>query len=259
MPTMKGGGPSKGKQPAKQRASKRPIPVISSSDDEDSGPTRRELMERLAAVEKERGAASGAAPARPGRAAKKVPREVFYNEFLSRLSALEGSSRDAPGSVGGIGQQLTSMTDVGVEPEGAAEDSQVAIAVETPLDDGAVSGHARKRILICGHSMVFWAAYQARRTANGSQLGLSAVATSPQQGLQANSCIPAATDSHCHRGLGSPRSCQLRLTESAQLGLTGICLSPHHCQPPEMGLGSSLAPTAAPALSHSLGKPPMSS
>ncbi|XP_042315072.1 uncharacterized protein LOC121926287 isoform X2 [Sceloporus undulatus] len=41
------------------------------------------------------------------------------------------------------------------------------------LAEGAVCSVMRHRVLICGHSMVFWTARQARRSHFGSQLGLS--------------------------------------------------------------------------------------
>ncbi|XP_054830943.1 uncharacterized protein LOC129326671 [Eublepharis macularius] len=56
----------------------------------------------------------------------------------------------------------------------------VALAVEP--GEGAVSCREKRRILICGHSMVFWAAHQARRSAVGSQLGLSEWAAVEWQG-----------------------------------------------------------------------------
>lgn len=38
---------------------------------------------------------------------------------------------------------------------------------------GAVASLGRRRVLICSHSFVFWAAHCAKRTAVGTQLGLS--------------------------------------------------------------------------------------
>lgn len=40
-----------------------------------------------------------------------------------------------------------------------------------------MAGRSRLRVLICGHSMIFWAAHRAKRSAAGSQLGLSRMAT----------------------------------------------------------------------------------
>ncbi|XP_054836942.1 uncharacterized protein LOC129330780 isoform X2 [Eublepharis macularius] len=63
-----------------------------------------------------------------------------------------------------------------------AEIPQIAVAVDQPEQEGAVVRCGRCRILICGHSMIFWAAHQAKRTHLGSQLGLSRWAQIEWQG-----------------------------------------------------------------------------
>lgn len=49
---------------------------------------------------------------------------------------------------------------------------------------GTVPCQGRQRILICGHSIVFWAAHRARRIPIGSQLRLNGWATVEWQGHQ---------------------------------------------------------------------------
>ncbi|XP_054826926.1 uncharacterized protein LOC129336105 isoform X1 [Eublepharis macularius] len=73
---------------------------------------------------------------------------------------------------------MSSTQEVGAAADEADQGAEVvaapvALAVEPEEDLGAVSCREKQRILICGHSMVFWAAHQARRTRIGSQLGLS--------------------------------------------------------------------------------------
>ncbi|XP_054825929.1 uncharacterized protein LOC129323422 [Eublepharis macularius] len=112
-----------------------------------------------------------------------MTRADFNKDLASCLSALDGVS-GVVASDGGSSQDHPTLTEsvADIDQEWSADSGQVAIAVEQPMPDGAVSGQERKRILICGHSMVFWAANQAKRTQFGSQLGLCAVATVDWQG-----------------------------------------------------------------------------
>ncbi|XP_054828286.1 uncharacterized protein LOC129324873 [Eublepharis macularius] len=184
MPPKKGGGPSKGKQPVKRLAPKKPPPTLSSSDDED-GPSRQELMERMAALEKRAaGLAVGGDLPQPRRGAKRVAKVGFNKEFASRLLALEKMTALSTGEPSSSHHHHPTAPEAEGEGylPGPGDCGQVAVAVDSPLAEGAVSGHERRRILICGHSMVFWAANQAKNTPIGSQLGLSAVATVEWQG-----------------------------------------------------------------------------
>ncbi|XP_054839438.1 uncharacterized protein LOC129332380 isoform X2 [Eublepharis macularius] len=176
MASRKGKGPAKGKQPAKKQPAKRPPPAVSSSDDEDDVSFHAAILKRLEALERGKGApvtaGSSTERSRPVRAASKA---AFRREILTRLSALEskaGSAEAGPATA----RELPAEEDVVAcdpEPEGQVDAGQVAVAVEPSGPDGAASNRERKRILIAGHSMVFWAAVQARRTPIGAQLGLS--------------------------------------------------------------------------------------
>ncbi|XP_054828798.1 uncharacterized protein LOC129341752 [Eublepharis macularius] len=78
---------------------------------------------------------------------------------------------------GGSGGRETAVTEsqepvVDLERDWQDDPPPVAVAVD-PVDVPGVFRRGRQRILICGHSYVFWAAHQARRTPVGSQLGLS--------------------------------------------------------------------------------------
>ncbi|XP_054844968.1 uncharacterized protein LOC129336035 [Eublepharis macularius] len=91
------------------------------------------------------------------------------------------------GDVQAAGEVLEVQEASGTEQAWADEGGPLALAVEPPVaesaeDTGVVSHRGRLRILICRHSMVFWAVHQAKRTQMGSQLGLSEWATVEWQG-----------------------------------------------------------------------------
>ncbi|XP_060111014.1 uncharacterized protein LOC132583378 [Heteronotia binoei] len=171
----KGSGKSKGKKPA-PRPSKAPArrpPPPSSSDDEDEAVVNYNILSRLQALEQ----ASGV-PSLSGGGDVRQSKKARQANILTRLSILEGRS-------GGVvpGMDASSFgPDAGLVE--AAGTSGIGLPV-TPagLGDAAVPGQrSRSRVLICGHSYVFWAALQARRTAVGSQLGLSQHAVIEWQG-----------------------------------------------------------------------------
>ncbi|XP_054840374.1 uncharacterized protein LOC129333070 [Eublepharis macularius] len=182
----KGKGPSKGKQPAKRPLSKRPAPVSSSSEDEGDLQGRQDILARLTALEQARGA-GGSATGRAKRARSTLlaSSATFQRDVLNRLSALESTGTPAAGE---RACEVTVTEATAVELSGVAEQSvqeesgQVAVAIQPPEGDGAAACYTRKRVLICGHSMVFWAARQAKKTQFGSQLGLSLWATVEWQG-----------------------------------------------------------------------------
>ncbi|XP_054850226.1 uncharacterized protein LOC129339666 [Eublepharis macularius] len=110
----------------------------------------------------------------------KMSYTALKKDIQKRISALEAASgceRGESSGSQGPAQAVEEEPAPEAEQEAAADGGQVAIAVEPVLQEGAAPGPLKRRIVICGHSMVFWAAHQARRTPIGSQLGLSAVAT----------------------------------------------------------------------------------
>ncbi|XP_054838220.1 uncharacterized protein LOC129336467 [Eublepharis macularius] len=202
MPPKKGVGVSKGKQPAKRPAAGRGLPA-SSSDEDEGEAARQEILAKLAALERSKGAGYGQpAASRAQRASKRVSSATFQRDVLNRLSALEGSVEAAGAAEGRSG---------GSEPGGAveleaqattesAEEPPVAVVVDQPEGDGAVVRRGRCRILICGHSMIFWAAHQAKRTPWGSQLGLSRwaqVEWQGRRGLRWPGLLPLLFEGRC--------------------------------------------------------------
>ncbi|XP_054841861.1 uncharacterized protein LOC129333956 [Eublepharis macularius] len=176
MASKKGKGPSKGKQPAKRQPSKRVPVAVSSSDDEGEENFHFEILKRLEALEKAKGGDPGAVEAqkrsRPVRAASK---SAFRMEVLKRISALE-SAAGAAGA--GPSQEMEAEPSedpavAAVESGDLGEGEQVAVAVQPAGVEGVAGRPDRKRILVVGHSMVFWAAAHARKSPIGSQLGLS--------------------------------------------------------------------------------------
>ncbi|XP_054830429.1 uncharacterized protein LOC129343873 [Eublepharis macularius] len=241
MPPKKGVGTSKGKQPAKRPPAKRaPPPALSSSDDEGVDGAQQEILARIAALESSRGvsAASVGGAKRP-RSTRASSRVAFQTEVLKRLSALEGTANqggdDASGAIepGETDLPGESGTD---DQAGSQVALPVAVAVDNALGDGAVAHRGRCSILICGHSFVFWAAHQAKRTAFGSQLGLSQWATVEWQGrrgLRWPGLLPLLFEGRCappphilviHLGgndLGLVKGKALSLQAQADLRLIG--------------------------------------
>ncbi|XP_054851803.1 uncharacterized protein LOC129340933 [Eublepharis macularius] len=185
MPPKKGVGNSKGKQPAKRPKVSGP-PPDSSSDEEDSGSLRQEILAKLALLERAKGVSSGqVVPGRAGRASKKVSRATFQRDVLTRLSVLESYTGGEMSGAGVLQEDLDRAGPSARAEDDTAEVSEVppvAVAVDQVEPEGAVVRRGRCRILICGHSMVFWAAHQAKRTHLGSQLGLSRWAQIEWQG-----------------------------------------------------------------------------
>ncbi|XP_054851801.1 uncharacterized protein LOC129340931 [Eublepharis macularius] len=108
-------------------------------------------------------------------------------DILSRLSALEGTSEGPAIPLAAVDTHAIEEDVVGtaageIVANWPAEAGQLALVVQPPEAEGAVGRQERVRILICGHSMIFWAAHQARRSWIGSQLGLSRWATIEWQG-----------------------------------------------------------------------------
>ncbi|XP_054843130.1 uncharacterized protein LOC129334818 [Eublepharis macularius] len=111
---------------------------------------------------------------------------------LSRRRDRRTSGAGVGGAAGGTASGSSSKSGAGPpDPQVTTGDevqawqddsSPVAVAVEPVECGGSRARGARQRILICGHSYVFWAAHQARRTSVGSQLGLSEKAVLEWQG-----------------------------------------------------------------------------
>ncbi|XP_054846595.1 uncharacterized protein LOC129337113 [Eublepharis macularius] len=190
MGPKKGTGVPKGKQPAPRTASrppKRPA-VALSSDEEDEGSTHQSIMARIAALEQARAPQAGI-PGKSGKGpVRTATRSVSFADIMSRLSALEGTSGDggaAPSASAGSQTAEEGMVEAAateIQASWPEEAGQLALVVQPPEAEGAVGRQERVRILICGHSMAFWAAHQARRSWIGSQLGLSRWATIEWQG-----------------------------------------------------------------------------
>ncbi|XP_054849733.1 vomeronasal type-2 receptor 26-like [Eublepharis macularius] len=140
MLPKKGGGPSKGKQPAKRLAPRNPPPTLSSSD-EDDGLSRQELMERRMALEREKGGLVPAVmPAQLRRGAKRVAKVGFNKDFASCLSALEQLSGVAASDGGGALEQPTTLEGVADGgQEWQVDSGHVAITVEPPIPKGLTS------------------------------------------------------------------------------------------------------------------------
>ncbi|XP_054835820.1 uncharacterized protein LOC129330021 [Eublepharis macularius] len=172
MPPKKGMGKSKGKEPAKRPPARQAMPP-SSSDEEEDEAAQQEILAKLAALERSRGVPSGQlSGARDQRASKRVSTATFQCEVLTHLSLLEGSTGAVAAQPGSL--EAGGMADLEEqEAQEMAEGPPIAVVVDQPEPVGAVVRRGRCRILICGHSMIFWAVHQAKRTPLGSQLGLS--------------------------------------------------------------------------------------
>ncbi|XP_061495666.1 uncharacterized protein LOC133390651 [Rhineura floridana] len=110
-----------------------------------------------------------------------------YFMALTRLDALETCPdstqmvSDGPvappvpiAAIGTGGEVATPQTGV---TSTAVVDCPVAGLAAPLVGTGCWTGREQTRILICGHSMIFWAARRAARSSMGSQLGLSHWAT----------------------------------------------------------------------------------
>ncbi|XP_053160909.1 basic proline-rich protein-like [Hemicordylus capensis] len=201
MPTKAKG--KKGGKPVKQP--KRPAPPPSSSDDEDDEMTLiRGLIGRMDALEKARGAPSdsgagpsgggGVPPPKAPRRTRGATRSQLLKSISARLDALESGGAPA-GPVPPSGpDDLPSP--VGIVPAGPAPVAPLPLPVDpapvlpspllpspaapvdsSPVDPqvpavpGAGGAAAPVQVLICGHSLVFWAFKRASTSHWGSQLG----------------------------------------------------------------------------------------
>ncbi|XP_054837616.1 uncharacterized protein LOC129331223 [Eublepharis macularius] len=99
-------------------------------------------------------------------------------EFIEEGASPVGTSAPSTSAASHIVEdEVAEAAATEVEGTWTQDAGQVALVVQPPEAEGAVAWRDRIRILICGHSMVFWAAHQAKRTRIGSQLGLSRWAT----------------------------------------------------------------------------------
>ncbi|XP_067323907.1 uncharacterized protein [Anolis sagrei] len=200
------GGP-KGKGPAKKAASKRPPPpdTASSEDEGVSAEDLSALLIRVNELEKERGLAAAAAP----RPARKASKASMFKTLLSRVSILE-TNREASRPTG-VGEACLARSETPVrQPEplqiqaavqssSAAQqqrdtasqlDSAMAVtSVLPPVQRATTSSDGvllsqRRRVLICGHSYVYWAERHARRGPFGQHLGLASLATIEWRGMR---------------------------------------------------------------------------
>ncbi|XP_054852797.1 uncharacterized protein LOC129341561 isoform X1 [Eublepharis macularius] len=149
MPPKKGVGNSKGKQPAKRPKVSGP-PPDSSSDEEDSGSLRQEILAKLALLERAKGVSSGqVVPGRAGRASKKVSRATFQRDVLTRLSVLESSTGGEMSGAGVLQEDLDRAGPSARAEDDTAEVSEVppvAVAVDqVEPEDGALSPACTRR------------------------------------------------------------------------------------------------------------------
>ncbi|XP_053168255.1 uncharacterized protein LOC128352078 [Hemicordylus capensis] len=199
----------KGGRPVKQP--KRPAPPQSSSEEEDEEMTLiRGLINRMEALEKAKAAPSdkGAGPSGVGGVPPpKVPRRTrgsvksqLLTSLSSRLAALEEGLNPA-----GLGPSAPALPLP--EPESPVPESpspllpppaapvvQPPVDTATPLAQGAGGAAVPVRVLMCGHSLVFWAFRRASTTRWGSQLGLGSKASVYWLGMRGmlwNQLLPA--------------------------------------------------------------------
>ncbi|KAL8202986.1 UNVERIFIED_CONTAM: hypothetical protein K2H54_034715 [Gekko kuhli] len=172
MAPKKGSGVSKGKQPAPKKNPKRPAPTRSSSEDEDDA-VQHAIMSRLQAVEQAIGVQKQQSEAvgvpRGPKETRSAANKRFQAEILTRLSLIEGRAASSAVAAGVAGPSDPNLVPVNPSPDRPrADEPPVA-----PPSAGLVARQKRLKVLICGHSYIFWAAHRARRTSVGTQLGLS--------------------------------------------------------------------------------------
>ncbi|XP_053159346.1 uncharacterized protein LOC128347973 isoform X2 [Hemicordylus capensis] len=164
MPSRKGPGKEKGKgkAPAPKRPQARPREPDPSSGSEDEGQlVMARILSRLEALESRkkatRGEGSKAVGKQGARKAGNQPNKQLQllQSIEARLDALESGEGEATGAMENASRNALDA-DVG------SFDCQ---APPLPL-----------RILIYGHSYVFWASRRARQTSLGTQLGLAGAA-----------------------------------------------------------------------------------
>ncbi|XP_053103077.1 uncharacterized protein LOC128323632 [Hemicordylus capensis] len=208
-------GKAKGKKggyPVRQP--KRPAPPQSSSDEEDEEMTLiRGLIARMEALEKAKAAPSdkGAGPSGGGGVPPpKVPRRTrgsvksqLLTSLSSRLAALEdGLSPAGPGPATPALPPPAPEVPVPEPPSPllpppAAPVGQPPADPASPLAPGAGGAAVPVRVLMCGHSLVFWAFKRASTSRWGSQLGFGSNASVYWLGMRGmlwNQLLPALRD-----------------------------------------------------------------
>ncbi|XP_053121361.1 uncharacterized protein LOC128331678 [Hemicordylus capensis] len=170
-----------GKAPAKKggkptRPAKRPYVPLESSDDEgdlELGAIRA-LIAWLQALEKQRatpgGNDSGGGPSGVPPQAKKVTRAdkkaKLMQGFAERLAALEAATGPSPSEPAGSRPHRAEPGPGNGEDRGDSRDD------DGPQTTGPRAARQRARVLILGHSFIFWAHKWAQGADPGTQLGL---------------------------------------------------------------------------------------
>ncbi|XP_062987668.1 uncharacterized protein LOC134402235 isoform X1 [Elgaria multicarinata webbii] len=189
MPSKKGIGGKKGKGKAPRPPAKRTRSRSGSSSDDGDRPDFSAFLARLQAAELERGIVSPQVVPSPatgtggvGRSlTRKQSQERLWSSISARLDAIEASSSSNAQSQPHSNREDTSNT-----PQTPASGPSVAMPansnqlspgiLQPPLSDLRL-GLPPVRVLVCGHSFIFWAGRRAARTSMGSQLGLSRIAS----------------------------------------------------------------------------------
>ncbi|XP_062982763.1 uncharacterized protein LOC134398982 isoform X2 [Elgaria multicarinata webbii] len=185
MPPKKGLGGAKGKGKAPRTQAKR-VRHRDDSPDEELDPQVAALIAKVQALERSRGVAVSAPAVNPQttgvrqRHTRRQTQADLLQSLAARIEAIEPQrpqlteQSPLPDQAGtcGINEDVPS----GPQTQTASDGIQPAAPIPTAPNADRRRRCAPVRIVICGHSMVFWAGRRAANSSIGTQLGFSQLA-----------------------------------------------------------------------------------
>ncbi|XP_067322027.1 uncharacterized protein [Anolis sagrei] len=105
-----------------------------------------------------------------------IPETPGSSQTSIQRGALDGPSTSSDGAVQTVGTRRGRSAGADARPSLEGWNDEAAL--------GNVGLAHRRRVLVCGHSFVFWAEREALKTAYGQHLGLSSIATIEWRGVR---------------------------------------------------------------------------